>query len=99
MKESAGNRSNFFGKTAKFSLEMTKLRCRCLNVCIHIKENSQRESQGKTFVSDGNEGNFFSNNLLEVELGVGGITKVITFFDIFFAFICVCMISDRRRQS
>lgn len=72
---------------------MTKLRCRCLNVCIHIKENSPRESDGKTFVSDSNEENFFANNLLEVELGVGGITKVN--FN-FFTFVYLCMISDRR---
>ena len=64
------------------SSAMTKLRCPCLNVCIHVKENSQKETEGKIFVSDIYNGTFFSNNLLEVELGVGGITKVNQVFSI-----------------
>ena len=55
---------------------MTKLRCPCLNVCIHVKENAERQTEGNSFVSESCEGNFFSNNLCEIELGVGGITKV-----------------------
>lgn len=55
---------------------MSKFKCKCLNVTIHVKEKATREADGKAFVSEVGKSPFFSQDLYEVELAVGGITKV-----------------------
>ena len=57
---------------------MSKFKCKCLNVTIHVKEKATREADGKAFVSEVGKlkSAFFSQDLYEVELAVGGITKV-----------------------
>lgn len=56
---------------------MSKFKCKCLNVTIHVKEKATREAEGKAFVSENCSQPFFAKELYEVELAVGGITKVI----------------------
>lgn len=56
---------------------MSKFKCKCLNVTVHVKEKATREADGKAFVSEPGKTAFFSQELYEVELAVGGITKVI----------------------
>ena len=55
---------------------MSKFKCKCLNVTVHVKEKATREADGKAFVSEPDKSPFFSQELFEVELAVGGITKV-----------------------
>lgn len=56
---------------------MSKFKCKCLNVTVHAKEKATREADGKAFVSEPDQRTaFFSQELYEVELAVGGITKV-----------------------
>ena len=55
---------------------MSKFKCKCLNVTIHVKEKVMREASGEAFVSDACVSAFFAGELYEVELAVGGITKV-----------------------
>lgn len=54
---------------------MSRFKCKCLNVTIHVKEKATREADGKAFVSEVGKSPFFSQDLYEVELAVGGITK------------------------
>ena len=56
---------------------MSKFKCKCLNVTIHVKEKATREAEGTAFVSENCSEPFFTKELYEVELAVGGITKVI----------------------
>ena len=56
---------------------MSKFKCKCLNVTVHVKEKATRYADGKAFVSELEKSAFFSLDLYEVELAVGGITKVI----------------------
>ena len=55
---------------------MSKFKCKCLNVTIHVKEKATREADGKAFMSQPEKSTFFLQDLYEVELAVGGITKV-----------------------
>ena len=55
---------------------MSKYKCKCLNITIHVKEKATRETDGKAFVSSPEKTAFFLLDLSEVELAVGGITKV-----------------------
>lgn len=56
---------------------MYKLRCPCLNVTIHAQKGSEREAEGKTFLSKpASSSPFFAGKVLEIKLAVGGITKV-----------------------
>ena len=55
---------------------MSKFKCKCFNVTVHVKEKATREADGKVFVSEPDKSPFFSQELFEVELAVGGITKV-----------------------
>lgn len=55
---------------------MSKFKCKCLNVTLHVKEKATREADGKAFVSENCAVSFFDEELYEVELAVGGITKV-----------------------
>lgn len=54
---------------------MSKYKCKCLNITIHVKEKATRETDGKAFVSSPEKTAFFLLDLSEVELAVGGITK------------------------
>lgn len=54
---------------------MSKFKCKCLNVTIHVKEKATREAEGTAFVSENCSEPFFTKELYEVELAVGGITK------------------------
>lgn len=63
--------------------EMSKYKCKCLNITIHVKEKATRETDGKAFVSSPEKTAFFLLDLSEVELAVGGITKVIIDSSIF----------------
>lgn len=54
---------------------MSKFKCKCLNVTVHVKEKATRYADGKAFVSELEKSAFFSLDLYEVELAVGGITK------------------------
>lgn len=56
---------------------MSKFKCKCLNITIHVKEKATREAKGTAFVSENCSESFFTKELYEVELAVGGITKVI----------------------
>ena len=62
---------------------MSKYKCKCLNITIHVKEKATRETDGKAFVSSPEKTAFFLLDLSEVELAVGGITKVIIDSSIF----------------
>ena len=55
---------------------MSKFKCKCLNVTVHVKEKATRETNGRAFVSETCTAAFFDQELYEVELAVGGITKV-----------------------
>lgn len=55
---------------------MSKFKCKCMNITVHVKEKATREADGKAFVSQPVKSTFFSSDLFEVELAVGGITKV-----------------------
>lgn len=55
---------------------MTKYKCECLNVTLHVKEKSVREANGKDFVTV--PSGLFAEEICEVELAVAGITKVST---------------------
>lgn len=55
---------------------MSKFKCKCMNITVHVKEKATREADGKAFVSQPVKSTFFSLDLFEVELAVGGITKV-----------------------
>lgn len=55
---------------------MSKFRCKCLNLTVHVKEKATREANGKAFVAETCTAAFFDQELFEVELAVGGITKV-----------------------
>lgn len=55
---------------------MSKFKCKCLNVTVHVKEKATREADGTAFVSEDCWVAFFNQELFEVELAVGGITKV-----------------------
>lgn len=66
---------NGFRKFASRSA-MSKFKCKCLNITVHVKEKATREVDGKAFVSQPVKSTFFSLDLFEVELAVGGITKV-----------------------
>ncbi|XP_032233015.2 uncharacterized protein LOC5508361 [Nematostella vectensis] len=52
---------------------MSKLKCECLNITVHVQTNASRETEGKDFVSESCTNVFFAGKLLEVELAVGGI--------------------------
>lgn len=54
---------------------MSKFKCKCMNITVHVKEKATREADGKAFVSQPVKSTFFSLDLFEVELAVGGITK------------------------
>lgn len=54
---------------------MSKFKCKCLNVTVHVKEKATREADGTAFVSEDCKVVFFNQELFEVELAVGGITK------------------------
>ncbi|KAJ7373699.1 hypothetical protein OS493_011308 [Desmophyllum pertusum] len=54
---------------------MSKFKCKCLNVTVHVKEKATREANGRAFVSETCTTAFFAQELYEVELAVGGITK------------------------
>ena len=56
---------------------MYKLKCGCLNITIHAQKGGERKTEGKTLVSESCTASFFSRNILEIKLAVGGITKVI----------------------
>lgn len=56
--------------------KMSKFKCKCLNVTVHVKEKATRETNGRAFVSETCTTAFFDQELYEVELVVGGITKV-----------------------
>ena len=60
----------------KILCTMSKFKCKCLNVTLHVKEKATREADGKAFVSENCAVAFFDEELYEVELAVGGITKV-----------------------
>ncbi len=60
----------------KILYAMSKFKCKCLNVTVHVKEKATREANGKAFVSETCTAAFFDQELYEVELAVGGITKV-----------------------
>lgn len=55
---------------------MYKLKCRCLNITIHAQKGGERKAEGKTLVSESCTASFFSGNILEIKLAVGGIKKV-----------------------
>ena len=55
---------------------MTKYKCECLNVTLHVKEKSVREANGKDFVTV--PSGLFAEEICEVDLAVAGITKVST---------------------
>lgn len=55
---------------------MSKFRCKCLNLTVHVKEKATREANGKAFVAETCTAAFFDQELFEVELAVGGVTKV-----------------------
>lgn len=55
---------------------MSKFKCKCMNITVHVKEKATREVDGKAFLSQPVKSTFFSLDLFEVELAVGGITKV-----------------------
>lgn len=55
---------------------MSKFRCKCLNLTVHVKEKATREADGKAFVAETCTVAFFDQGLYEVELAIGGITKV-----------------------
>lgn len=57
---------------------MSKFRCKCLNLTVHVKEKATREADGKAFVAETCTAAFFDRGLYEVELAIGGITKVNT---------------------
>ena len=57
---------------------MSKFRCKCLNLTVHVKEKATREADGKAFVAETCTAAFFDRVLYEVELAIGGITKVNT---------------------
>lgn len=54
---------------------MSKFRCKCLNLTVHVKEKATREADGKAFVAETCTSAFFDRGLYEVELAIGGITK------------------------
>lgn len=57
-------------------IAMSKFRCKCLNLTVHVKEKATREADGKAFVAETCTAAFFDQGLYEVELAIGGITKV-----------------------
>ena len=59
---------------------MSKFRCKCLNLTVYVKEKATREADGKAFVAETCTAPFFDRGLYEVELAIGGITKVNTRF-------------------
>ena len=62
--------------TVALLIAMSKFRCKCLNLTVHVKEKATREADGKAFVAETCTAAFFDQGLYEVELAIGGITKV-----------------------
>ena len=56
--------------------QMAKLRCKCLNICIHAQGSDLKELNGESFLNGNDKDDFFNGKIYEVQLALGGIRKV-----------------------